>query len=199
LGKEWKLPPSGAVFSLAARSASQLFVWGDVPAGIRIAEAVVFPVLEKDTVRKYALEYGEDPLLALAVIKVESNFVKRAKSPRGAVGLMQLMPNTAKEIAQELKYKDFDAGQLEDPETNIRFGLHHLSKLRREFGDDITVLAAYNAGGKNARDWLKASYSEHLRIQDIGFPETRKFAEDVLTTRRWLGKLKRARQILSGA
>jgi hypothetical protein len=45
----------------------------------------------------------------------------------------------------------------------------------------------------------KVSYSEHLRIQDIGFPETRKFAEDVLTTRRWLGKLKRARQILSGA
>lgn len=160
--------------------------WGNVPAGVRIAEALLFPVLQKGTVRTYAAAYGEDPLFALAVIKVESNFSRRAKSARGAVGLMQLMPATAKEIAQELKVQGFKTEDLENPETNIRFGLHHLARLRREFGDDITVLAAYNAGGKNVHDWLKESRRQHLEIEDIRFPETRKFVQEVLTTYRWL-------------
>jgi len=168
----------------------------DIPAGIRHVESILFPVLHKDIINRYAGIYKEDPLFVISLIKVESNFFRKAKSARGAMGLMQIMPGTAKEIARELKMQDFDVKSLENPDINIHIGFHYIAKLRKEFGDDITVLGAYNAGGKNVREWLKNSGRKTLAVENIEFNETKKFAQDVLFTYRWLKKIQKARNRL---
>ena len=174
-----------------------LIHWREIPSGIRDAESLLNPVLHKEIINRYAGIYKEDPLFVTSVIKVESKFFRRAKSQKGAIGLMQIMPGTGREIARELKLQGFENSSLENPETNIRFGFHYISKLRKEFGDDdVTVLAAYNAGGKNVKDWLKEKRKRTLETRDIEFFETRNFVEDVLSTygllkrfQRWRGKI----------
>ncbi len=153
-----------------------LFVqWGNVPVGIQAVELMLNPIIQRDIVERHARRFGEDPLFVTAVMKVESNFVKSAKSPRGAVGLMQVMPSTAEEMAEELGLKEYSTADLEAPETNILVGTYYLSKLRKEYdSDDIQVLAAYNAGGKNVREWMKKRNKKTLDAKDIEFAETRK-------------------------
>jgi len=168
--------------------------WEEAPLGLRVLEAVVRPVFHKETINRYAGIYKEDPLLITAVIKVESKFFIRARSSRGAIGLMQVMPQTAKEIARELKIQPFKESSLEEPETNIRFGFHYIAKLRKEFGDDdVTVLAAYNAGKKNVKEWLKANRKKKLSTEELEFLETKKFVQEVLSTYNWLKKAQRWR------
>jgi soluble lytic murein transglycosylase-like protein len=80
--------------------------------------------------------HGVDPMLVRALIQVESNYRPRARSPRGAMGLMQLMPSTARE---------YKVGNPFDPRANIEAGIKHLKSLIDRFGVEI-ALAAYNAG-----------------------------------------------------
>lgn len=87
-----------------------------------------------------------------AVIFQESRGKSNAKSAKGALGLMQIMPATAKEIARELGVKEYD---LKDPETNKRFGTHYLDKMLKIFKKPDLALAAYNAGPGNVRAWMK--------------------------------------------
>ncbi|MBI2118411.1 MAG: lytic transglycosylase domain-containing protein [Elusimicrobia bacterium] len=167
---------------------------GDIPGRIKLVESLLHPVFHKEIINHYAIYYQEDPLFVTALIKAESNFFKKAKSQRGARGLMQIMPNTAREIAEELRIKDFKLEQLENPETNIHFGCYHLSKLRKEFGrDSINVLAAYNAGSKTAKKWLRNNRTRTLDLEDIEFYETKKFTQNVLKTYQWLKKFQRWR------
>ena len=113
---------------------------------------------------------------------------------------MQIMPSTGREIAEELNLEGFRDSSLEDPDVNIRFGFHYISKLRKEFGgDDVAVLAAYNAGRKYAREWLKESGGKNLGLAGIQFAETRKFAEDVLSTYNLLKRAQRRRNKLLNA
>lgn len=89
-------------------------------------------------IERYAEQYGVDPVLVRAVIQIESNFDPRAVSSKGARGLMQLMPGTAR------RYKVADP---HDPEQGIRGGTRYLADLMRLFPNDLRrVLAAYNAG-----------------------------------------------------
>eukprot|EP00752_Nemacystus_decipiens_P016661 g14901.t1 len=104
--------------------------------------------------------------LRSALIQQESAGVATAVSPKGALGLMQVMPGTAKEIAAELGDKDFPsrkadiAEYMKDPETNVRYGMHYLEKQLKTFDGDVeAALIAYNAGPGNARKWLKAGPS----------------------------------------
>lgn len=89
-------------------------------------------------IEKHASRFGVDPVLVRAVIQVESNFNPGCVSSKGARGLMQLMPETARR---------FGVRKLHDPEENIRGGVQYLATLLDMFGDDLSrVLAAYNAG-----------------------------------------------------
>ncbi|OGR83191.1 MAG: hypothetical protein A2901_06615 [Elusimicrobia bacterium RIFCSPLOWO2_01_FULL_54_10] len=167
---------------------------GILSGGLRAMESLVRPVLHKEIINRYCGVYKEDPYFIMSMIKVESNFLRGAKSSRGALGLMQIMPATAKEISRELKLKDFKEASLADPETNIRFGIHYVAKLRRELGDhDLTVLAAYNAGKKNVLEWLKATGRKELDHNDIEFIETHNFVNDVLRTYTWLKRWQKLR------
>lgn len=171
-----------------------------VSAGLGLALLLAFPtgflwtlarpLLHKDVINRYAAEYKFDPLLIMALVKVESGFLRRARSHRGAVGLMQLMPDTAAEMASKLG-TTVTPGELETPEVNIHLGVHYLSLLRAEFqADTVAVLAAYNGGPSNVREW-KGTSGGTLRQQDIPFPETRGFVDKVLSSHRRLKRLQR--------
>ena len=91
-----------------------------------------------EIISRHCSRYGVDPILAKAVIQVESNFNPDVVSHKGARGLMQLMPGTAKR---------FNVDRIHDPEENIRGGVEYLSILHRMFNGNLPlVLAAYNAG-----------------------------------------------------
>ncbi len=146
------------------------------------------PWVYKDMIDRYARESGFDPLFVMAVIRVESGFSQSAQSHRGAVGLMQLMPLTARETAPKAGLNP-DGLNLHDPETNIRVGVKYLDVLRNEFGDDtVAVLAAYNAGPGKVREWRRGPV---LGLDDISFKETRSFVRRVLSTQRWLNRFKK--------
>lgn len=136
------------------------------------------PVLHKTIINKYAGLYKFDPLWVMAIIKVESGFYAKARSHRGAVGLMQLLPSTAQEIAPEIGLSAMTEEDLQNPETNLHLGIYYLTKLQGMFPDDeIAVLAAYNAGPGVTREWRKGKPA--LDLVDIAYPETRRFVRNV--------------------
>lgn len=97
-------------------------------------------------VEKYAKENNIDSLLIYAIIKAESNFDDEAVSNKGAMGLMQLMDNTAKEVATN-EMMDYESEEtLYNPEKNIQIGVKYYADLKEIFGNDMVALAAYNAG-----------------------------------------------------
>jgi len=106
-------------------------------------------------VRRLARRHGLDPALIMAVIQVESHFLPDATSPKGAVGLMQIVPNTAEHLG---------VSNLWDPETNLEAGVRYLAQLKRRFkGDMVMALAAYNAGPTKVQDLGRVPDHEETR------------------------------------
>ena len=137
------------------------------------------PIVYEDKIRKYSCMYDVDVCVVFAVIKAESNFNESALSKKGAQGLMQIMPGTAKYIAVKLDEDSLNI-DLFDAETNLRYGIWYISYLNKIFDNNLTLVAAsYNAGEGNVRNWLK-KYDNSLEIADIPFLETREYAEKVL-------------------
>ena len=136
---------------------------------------------------KYAEIYHVDSNLTAAVIKSESKFKHTALSHRGAVGLMQLMPETAEWIAGQIGDKSYNVESLHEPDRNIRYGTWYLAELQREFkGNDVLALAAYNAGRGNVKAWMDEnnwSYSFH-DIDAIPYKETRDYVRQVIGDRK---------------
>ena len=149
--------------------------------------SILRPVFHADSVSRHCEKYKIDPVLVTAIIKVESNFFRNAKSHRGAVGLMQLLPSTAQELAPELGLKKFNAKDLEQPDINIRLGTYYLYKLKKEFmGDEVLALAAYNAGLGKVQSWHMQNPLISFDIADIPYKETRNYVTNVMKTYRWL-------------
>jgi len=97
-------------------------------------------------IREESQNYGLDPFLILAIIQVESEFFPRAVSPKGAMGLMQIMPETAEFIAGELGVSIDGIKSLYNPFINVRLGVYYLSMLIDRFKSVEWALHAYNAG-----------------------------------------------------
>ena len=142
----------------------------------------VYPIHYKDIITQYSLENDVDPFLVTAVIRVESRFRPEAVSPKGARGLMQVMPDTGKWIAAELRMREYDLEMLSDPSTNLKLGTWYLAFLRQEYGGDLVLtLAAYNAGRGNVSKWVKEDgWAGGEDIDSIPFPETREYVKKVL-------------------
>ncbi len=100
-------------------------------------------------------KYDVDPYLVLAVIKVESNFQPKAVSGMGAVGLMQLMPSTAKYVAKKFDFKFKGRNSLYNPSTNVRLGIAYLSLLDRRYNNMEHALWAYNYGPERYKSHKK--------------------------------------------
>jgi soluble lytic murein transglycosylase len=135
-------------------------------------ERLWYPLEYKQIVRGHARNYDLDPALLAAVIYQESKFKADAKSSSGAIGLMQLLPDTAKGIALHTGGTRFEVADLYDPEINVRYGAWYLRHLLHKYGDERIALSAYNAGQDNVDRWLAAG-------GDIAFPETRHYVDRV--------------------
>lgn len=153
------------------------------------------PVVHKQLINKYAGAYKIDPLWAMAIIKVESGFASAAHSRRGALGLMQLLPSTARQIAPEIGIKNLSDEDLTNPDINLHLGFHYLAKLQREFPDEeVAVLAAYNAGPGITEEWHKGRPA--LELEDVSYAETRRFVERVEGTYMFLKAIQRWKNFL---
>ncbi len=131
-----------------------------------------YPLAYESIVRGHARNYDLDPALVAAVIYQESKFRADARSGSGAIGLMQLLPDTARGIAIRTGGSRFRVRDLYDPEINVRYGSWYLRHLLDKYRDEETALAAYNAGQKNVDDWLRDG-------RGIVFAETRAYVDRV--------------------
>lgn len=146
---------------------------------------VRFPIVYKDHIAKAAQQTSVNPLLIYAVARQESAFTPDAKSTAGAVGLMQLLPSTAKQTAQK-NGLSFTPQDLIKPEKNIALGSRYLDHLLGVFdGNRILAAAAYNAGPSRVRKWLNKEKNAQLPydvwIETIPFKETRGYVQNVLS------------------
>jgi soluble lytic murein transglycosylase len=135
-------------------------------------ERLRYPLRYSEYVRIHAQRHGLDPALLAAVIYQESRFRPGAKSASGAIGLMQLTPETARGIAIRTHGSAFHTKDLYNPEINIRYGAWYLDNLFKKYGNERLVLAAYNAGQGNVDRW-------RANGQSIQFAETRAYVEQV--------------------
>ena len=135
-------------------------------------ERIRYPLRYEQVVRGHARNYRLNPALLAAVIYTESKFDANAHSAAGAIGLMQLLPDTAKGIAIRTGGKRFVVADLTDPEINVRYGAWYLRHLLDRYGDERTALAAYNAGQANVDRWKAAGVG-------LQFRETRYYVDKV--------------------
>jgi len=140
---------------------------------------VTLPLRHDDIIRQQAADKDLDPSLIAAVIYAESRF-RNQESQAGALGLMQITPQTAHDIARLSGGTQFVTGDLSDADINIRYGSFYLSYLLRRYDDnEVAALAAYNAGPSHVDEWGGSS----LALDGIGFPDTRDYVQEVLDRR----------------
>jgi len=143
-----------------------------------------FPLAHKQYIEKQAKHEEINPAWAFAVIRQESAFTQDARSSAGALGLMQLMPRTARQVARSLRIKRPKQRDLLKSNINIKLGVRYLRKLQERFsGNSVLATAAYNAGHWRVRSWLpkEQAQSADLWIENVPFTETRKYLKRVLT------------------
>jgi soluble lytic murein transglycosylase len=123
-----------------------------------------------------------DPYLVAAVVREESSFHPGARSRVGARGLMQLMPDTGRAVAQSRQIPFPDADVLDQPVVNLELGSTFLAGLMREFGDARLAAAAYNAGPTRVREWWSGRRTDDLEVwvDQIPYNETRAFVKRVM-------------------
>ena len=145
----------------------------------RTLEEFTLPLRHEDIIRQQAADKGVPADLIAAVIYAESRF-RDQTSHAGARGLMQITPNTAKLIETLSGGQTFEFEDLSDPDINIRYGTFYLRYLMDKFDEnEVAALAAYNAGETNVAAWG----GSNVQLDDIPFPETRGYVEDVLDKR----------------
>lgn len=144
------------------------------------------PLLYREIIEENARQYNLDPALIAAIILCESSFNASAKSSKDALGLMQLMPDTADWVAGKLDVSDYTPDMVLQPAVNIRFGAWYLQFLSNRFDGDIKkMVCAYHAGQGNVAAWLQnPKYSsDGVTLDTIAVESTRIYAERVLNAR----------------
>ena len=143
---------------------------------------MLYPIGWRGELMEAAGRAAIDPLLVAAVVREESSFYPQARSRVGARGLMQLMPETARPIAQGRRLPFNNAELLDDPAANLELGTTYLAALLREFPDARLAAAAYNAGPARVREWWGTRRSDDLEVwvEQIPFDETRAFVKRVM-------------------
>ena len=140
-----------------------------------------FPLPFEEGLRRTAARHGLDPMLVAALIRQESTFQPDALSHVGAIGLMQVLPRTAKKLARRLKLR-YSRAKLFDPEYNLQLGTLYLADLMREFGKPEAALAAFNAGEDRVAAWrAERDYEETAEfVESIPFTETREYVQIIM-------------------
>ena len=146
---------------------------------------LTLPLNYADVIRQQAAEKHLDPALIAGVIYAETKFQPR-DSAAGAMGPMQIMPQTARFLAHRSGATTFTTGDLDTPAVNIAYGSYYLRYLLDEYGNNVTLaLAAYNGGESNVDRWLAEAHADGRKftVSDIPFPETRAYVQRVLHAR----------------
>jgi soluble lytic murein transglycosylase len=147
--------------------------------------ALGYPRPYADLFSRYSALNGLSDALALSLAKAESSFRADVKSHAGAIGLMQMMPATARQTAGYKGKKVFNPLLLTDPEYNIRLGTRHLRDLLDQYHQDtIYTLAAYNAGAGAVNRWRKA-FGDLPRdefVENIPYQETRDYVKKIVAS-----------------
>ena len=145
---------------------------------------LLYPIHYREIIVENSHNYNLEPQLVAAVIRVESNFNSEAESPKGARGLMQIMPDTGAWAAEKLGMNDYSCDKLFDPQVNITLGTWYLQDLYKIFdANPYAALAAYNGGRGHVKRWLDEGVWDGSRenLENIPFPETRNFVIRVET------------------
>jgi hypothetical protein len=132
--------------------------------------------------KSFANQAGIDPYFALAIMREESHFDPQALSSSKAMGLMQLMPATAKFVARKKKIKLKEKSEIFNPELNTRLGTLYLGSLADRFKSELIYTAgSYNAGPHNMQKWIKRWPGKSIDafVEQIPFSETRKYVKRV--------------------
>ena len=128
---------------------------------------VLFPLDYQEEILEWSAVYDLDPAWVASIIRCESSFRAQVVSPAGAIGLMQIMPETGIWIAEQLQWVDASTLQLQDGSTSIALGTWYLRHLLDRFHESDTALVAYNAGPTNANRWEGNV--------ELAFPETQQY------------------------
>jgi soluble lytic murein transglycosylase len=157
-----------------------------MPLFQRAVRDFTLPLAYQDIIREQAAQKHLDPALIAAVIYAETKFDARSSSA-GALGLMQIMPQTAQFLARRSGATNFSVADLGTPAVNIAYGSYYLRYLLDRYGgSQMLALAAYNGGEANVDRWVAAARERGHRLsdRDIPFPETRAYVERVLQAQR---------------
>ncbi len=173
---------------LAASKLAQLWGWHDraiITMGktrYRDDIELRFPLHHEDKVQAWSSQHNIDPAWTYAIIRRESAFITDARSPVGAVGLMQLMPNTARHTARFLKISYAGSRSLLTSNINIRLGTGYLGRMLEELNQQVLATAAYNAGPHRVEAWLPEHRAMNAMrwVETIPFTETREYVSNVL-------------------
>jgi soluble lytic murein transglycosylase len=153
-----------------------------VPNVHKAVDEIRLPLRHEDIIRQQASAKGIDPALIAGVIYAESHFRDGQVSAAGALGLMQLTPETARYIARKSGGNAFTVQDLATAQVNIAYGAYYLRYLMRRYGDnEAFALAAYNGGEGNVDRWIAAARTkgEALTVDAIPFAETRAYVTRV--------------------
>lgn len=143
-----------------------------------------YPLDYEPSIQAAAKRYTVDPYLIAAMIRIESSFDPEVKSPKGAVGLMQVLPSTARYVEKRRGNSRLTT-TLARPAYNIDVGTAYFRYLVDRYGTTEYALAAYNGGETNVDKWIAGREADKPRdvVRDFPFSETRAFVKKVLDTR----------------
>ncbi|HWZ54384.1 MAG TPA: transglycosylase SLT domain-containing protein [Candidatus Acidoferrales bacterium] len=139
-----------------------------------------YPMPFAGSIQQWSAHAGLDPSLTAGLIRQESAFDPEAHSGANAIGLMQLLPKTARHLAS-LSKVGYSRARLTDPDYNVRLGTLYLSGLRKDFGSVESALAAYNAGEERVAQWNAGQHYREIAefVDSIPFTETREYVQIV--------------------
>ncbi len=164
-----------------------------------------YPLPYHSTFEEHAATASIPSQWAYGIARSESLFMRDVRSSAGAIGLMQLMPATGKEVAATISLPYSGIDTLTDPQSNIRLGTTYLGQMAERYGGNrVLATAAYNAGPHRVDNWLPSSGTQDARIwiENIPFNETRKYVRRVMAAEtifhwRITGKIRRLSSELS--
>ncbi len=190
--REWRYATSRLPEPLRQQAATLAHQWGwHDRAILTLADThyrdnlgLRFPLAFNEQIFSAAQTNNIDPALAFALIRQESAFTPDARSQAGALGLMQLMPGTARQTARgmSLHFKNTRAALI-DTEINLKLGMHHLRKiLNRYQNNPVLAIASYNAGAHRVKQWIpeQGIKAADIWIETMPFKETRNYVQNIL-------------------
>lgn len=159
--------------------------------GYNLFLSLTHPIKYQSLITHYAEEYNIDSSLVASVINVESSYKKTVKSPKFAIGLMQIKLSTANYLDSLNHRSKIDERSLFDPNNNIKYGCEYLRYLIDKFDNIDTALASYNAGETRVRSWLtNTEYSlDKKTLNYIPIEETRNYIQKITNNIKFYNKI----------